>query len=181
MTSTCLRYKNLPAYSESQLKNLSLHPFIMASTITSMKKLLHLSIFTGIIVILSWNISTSHALGCPANSVNHLQSIREEILLKLGLSEEPLNPTNGQASPKLLEEYEAVQKLQELEPKESKPCVNLDFHTQKITPFSPVTLQRLRPLNRTAAGHDCASEFFMHINRQLPLCLWAMQLFRKDN
>lgn len=86
-----------------------------------------------------------------------LEGIKQEILLRLGLEEEPANPPNSTNDTDIdfLKKYSAVKKAQELN-HEHKPCASLDFHTKEIEVFQPTDVDRKKPAPRSAAGDGCA-------------------------
>ncbi len=94
------------------------------------------------------------------NRATVLDAVKQEILLRLGLLEDPKNPKNVSeifADPQFLKEYDlmkANQKLSEVH----TPCANLDFLTRETLRYTPKEVQRRRPLRNIATGDDCASE-----------------------
>lgn len=85
-----------------------------------------------------------------------LQAVKNDILLRLGLKEEPRNPASEEI-PDFLEDYEAVKEAVKLNQKHI-PCARLDIGTKERRAFSPTAVQRIRPLPRTAEGDECASK-----------------------
>ena len=88
-----------------------------------------------------------------------LQLLKQDILSRLGLDEEPLNPTNASDIPiEFLEEFEAVQVMQELN-HESKPCTIQFFNVQEVKPISPKEVKKFKPSLRAAVGGvNCISK-----------------------
>lgn len=87
-----------------------------------------------------------------------MEAVKQEILLRLGLDEEPSNPSNTINDPGFLEELEVVQRAQDLN-YVNKPCATLDFRTKELLLFHPLDpVEKRMPLNNTAFGDDCASE-----------------------
>ena len=92
---------------------------------------------------------------------SRLEAVKDEILLRLGLREEPRNPENASAianDPDFLREYYLLKKNQELSESHT-PCANLDFLTKETLQFHPQEVERRRPIPRIAHGDDCASKF----------------------
>lgn len=89
--------------------------------------------------------------------VRRLEAVKQEILLRLGLNEEPLNPSNTTEDPEFLEKYNGVKHSQDLIDVR-KPCAKLDFRTKEVLVYNPVELEKYKPVPKTASGDDCASK-----------------------
>ena len=69
--------------------------------------------------------------------LNSILTGKQDILLRLGLDEEPMNPLYVSDIPiEFLIEFETVQVTQELN-HESKPCTIQVFNVQEVKPISP--------------------------------------------
>lgn len=116
------------------------------------------------LLVLLFNASPTCANACyrspELGKTRRLVGVKQEILLRLGLEEEPtITPSDlpNTTDPAFLEEYEVVKKAQDLN-YVHKPCANLDFNTKEMLLFHPTTVERVRPLTHSAFGDSCASE-----------------------
>ena len=100
-----------------------------------------------------------------SNRAEVLNAVKQEILLRLGLHEEPENPENLTDillnDSEFLKEYELVKENQDLT-EERVPCANLDFLSKDTLPFTPKgEVEKKRPLANTAPGDDCPSKILL--------------------
>ena len=85
-------------------------------------------------------------------------TIKKDILQRLGLDEVPENPPNNLIVPvEILKKYEAVKVAQDLD-YVHKPCAVVDFHTQELIPLSTKEVKKFKPNPNSAVGDDCISE-----------------------
>ena len=82
------------------------------------------------------------------------EAVKQEILLRLGLHEEPSNP-NATEIDTADEEYDFLKENQKLSEVHT-PCANLDF--KETIQFDPTVVERRRPLANIANGDDCPSK-----------------------
>lgn len=92
-----------------------------------------------------------------SGKMQRLQAIKQHLLLRLGLEEEPKNPSNASDIPvEILKEYKAVQVAQELN-RRLKPCA-VDLNMQEIKSVYPKEVKKFKPNLHTTVGDDCISE-----------------------
>lgn len=87
-----------------------------------------------------------------------LEAVKQEILLRLGLDEEPSNPSEDPSEledPEFLEGFELSR--QGLSG-DGVPCASLDFRDREFLHYNPTELIRSRPTGPTAFGDECTSE-----------------------
>lgn len=93
---------------------------------------------------------------------NVMDAVKQEILMRLGLQEEPPNPENLTAilqnSMEFLKEHTLMKKNQELTEKKV-PCAKLDIVSKDTLQFLPKgKIVKMPPLSKFASADDCQSK-----------------------
>ena len=122
---------------------------------------IHLLLLIASIVFFSVHPATTTCNRNPGlGRVRRLEALKQEILMRLGLDEEPSNPSASDVNitdPQFQELLKRVQQVQDLTVR--KPCANLDFRTKEVLLFHPTEpVKKTRPLANTALGDECTSK-----------------------